>query len=320
LIYVRHKPRADFNAGTVCEGNKTAFTNLSDTDSITIESWLWRFGDGELSEHQGDIKHPYLTPGRYTAQLSISSANGCSDSLAREVVVGSIPNAKIGLDFGFTELCTGDSTGLSVEYDANYHYQWKTGGVNLTNDTVYYLVIKNKGDFSVDITNRIADCRVTSDEVSVQMLESPQIFTIIAGSDTNICQGESVHLGVPYNASYTYLWKHNGSILSDVSSHSYVAEKEGSYSVDVSVGSCKTTSRSKQIVYKPGLPKPKLLTFGPAFWYFVCDIEDAGTYRWYYNGSVVKETTSNTYWAGNILGEYHVEVNDGGECLCHRKR
>ena len=315
FVYVRHKPQPGFTASTVCEGNKTTFTNLSNIDSITVDEWIWHFGDGDISDIQGDIQHSFLTPDSYNAQLKISAINGCSDSLTKEVIVGSIPNAKIGLDYGFPELCGGDSTRLSVEYNTDYHYQWKTGGINLTKDTLDYLVIKDKGDFSVDITNRFGNCQATSEAVNITMLESPPSLTITANADTNICQGEKVSLEVPYDPFYSYLWKHNGLILSDAISNSYDAEKEGSYTVDVSFGTCKTTSQSKQIAYKPGLREPKLLPFGSTLWYFVCDIENARTYRWHYNGNLLEETNNNVYWAGDMMGEYYVEVNDGGECF-----
>jgi uncharacterized protein (TIGR02145 family) len=314
-VLVRYKPHPDFTANTVCEGNKTTFTNISNIDSIAVDAWLWRFGDGDISDVQGNIQHPYLAPGSYNAQLKISATNGCSDSLTKEVIVGSIPNAKIGLDYGFPELCMGDSTRLSVEYNMNYHYQWKTGGINLTKDTLNYLVIKDKGDFSADVTNRFGNCLASSDAVNIVMLESPPSLTITANKDTNICQGEKVYLEVPYDPLYSYNWKYNGLILSDARSSSYNAEKEGSYTVDVSYGTCKTTSHSKQIVFKPGLPQPRLLTFGSALWYFVCDIENAKTYRWYYNGIMVASNDRNVYFAGTQLGEYYVEVNDGGECF-----
>ncbi len=314
-VHVKHRPLANFTASTVCEGTKTTFTNLSGIDSITVTDWIWHFGDGDVSDFQGDIQHPYLNPGSYNTQLKISATNGCSDSLNKEVIVGSVPNSKIGLDYGFPELCEGDSTRLSVEYHANYHYQWQTGGINLTKDTLDYLVIKGKGNYSVDVTNRSGNCLASSDVVNIVMLESPPSMTITASTDTNICQGEKVYLEVPYDPVYSYLWKYNGLILSNATSNSYDAEKEGSYTVDVSFGTCKTTSHSKQIVYKPGLPQPKLLTFGSTAWYFVCDIENARIYRWYYNGNLVAETRNNAYWAGDRMGEYYVEVNDGGECF-----
>jgi uncharacterized protein (TIGR02145 family) len=319
-IRVRYSPHADYNASTVCEGNKTLFTDGSDIDSITVASWLWSFGDGDNSHDQGNVLHPYLLPGNYQAKLKITASNGCADSVIKQVMIGRIPNAKIGLDYGFPELCMGDSTRLSVEYNKDYHYQWKTGGINLTKDTLDYLVIKDKGSFSVDITNRIGNCLSSSEAVNIIMLDSPPILTITASSDTNICQGQKVYLEIPYVPLYSYLWKYNGLTLSDATSNFYDAEKEGSYTVDVSFGTCKTTSQPKQIVYKPGLSKPKLLTFGSTGWYFVCDIENALTYRWYYNSNLVAETGNNTYWAGDRMGEYYVEVNDGGECFVPSER
>ena len=71
----------------------------------------------------------------------------------------------------------------------------------------------------------------------------------------------------------------------------------------------------KQIVYKSGLPKPTLYAFGPNVWYFVCSIDTAKVYQWYYNGTIVARNNKNIFYAGTNLGEYYVEVNDLGDCF-----
>jgi uncharacterized protein (TIGR02145 family) len=315
-IFVKHKPHPGFTAGTVCEGKKTTFTDQSDTDSITVAGWQWSFGDGDVSMVQGNLQHLYPGPGNYSPQLRITATNGCTNSLIKQVVVGKYPNATIGLaDQEETiELCEGDSSRLSVENNSNYHYQWKKDGVNLLQDTLHYLVIKFGGKYSVNIINRLGNCQSPSDTISVILLETPPRVIIEASSDTNICQGERVYLEVPFNAYYSYKWKHNGNAIINATSNSIYAEREGSYTVDLSIGSCETTSQSKQVVFKPGLPKPILYAFGPNAWYFVCSIDYARVYQWYYNETLVAENDKNMYYAGTNLGEYYVRVNDTGDC------
>ena len=36
---------------------------------------------------------------------------------------------------------------------------------------------------------------------------------------------------------------------------------------------------------------------------------------WYYNGNLIESNDKNIYFAGTQMGEYYVEVNDGGECF-----
>jgi PKD repeat protein len=315
-IFVKHKPHPGFTAPTVCERNKTLFTNTSDTSSMSVASWLWSFGDGDFSNVQGSVEHPYLEPRNYMAKLRITATNGCADSLINQVIIGKYPNVTISLvDQDETvELCNGDSSTLGVEYISGYDYQWKKDGLNLTNKNLSYLVIKNRGNYSVVITNPQGNCKDTSAVIPVSMRETPPKVTITADSDTNICQGGSVYFNVPFNADYFYQWNYNGIPILNATSNGLYAEKEGSYAVDVSNGGCNTLSYPKQVVYKSGLPKPTLTARGPNVWYFICSIEHAKLYRWYYNGNLVAENDKNLFYAGTNLGEYYVVVNDGGEC------
>ena len=103
------------------------YQNHSSTGSIDISNWIWNFGDGDVSDVRGDVDHPYLKHGTYDVQLRIKATNGCADSLIHQVIVGRKPNARIGLDSGRTELCTGDKCRLSVEYDLYFSCQVEKG-------------------------------------------------------------------------------------------------------------------------------------------------------------------------------------------------
>ncbi|MDD4469725.1 MAG: PKD domain-containing protein [Methanoculleus sp.] len=67
---------ANVTAGTV--PFTVQFTDLSTGDPTT---WLWDFGDGNSSTEQHPV-HTYRTPGTYTVNLTVSTADG-SDTLSR---------------------------------------------------------------------------------------------------------------------------------------------------------------------------------------------------------------------------------------------
>ena len=102
--------------------------------------------------------------------------------------------------------------------------------------------------------------------------------------------------------------------MPDATSSTLYAQKDGWYTVEVSIGSCTTTSQSIQLIYKSLMPKPVLYAYGPDYWFFVCDIRNAEKYRWFYNGNLLAENRNNQYYAGTDYGRYHVEVYDGGDC------
>jgi len=78
-----------------CFGRPIAFRDSSSSFSRIVK-WFWDFGDGTRDTVQHPAPHSYPAPGRYTLRLNILGNNGClSDTLTREIVVGSEPFTRI---------------------------------------------------------------------------------------------------------------------------------------------------------------------------------------------------------------------------------
>jgi PKD repeat protein len=61
----------------------TAFTNAA-TGAATYD---WNFGDGTAHAISTDPSHTYATSGSYTVCLTATSANSCTDSVCKNVVI-----------------------------------------------------------------------------------------------------------------------------------------------------------------------------------------------------------------------------------------
>ncbi len=61
------------------------FQDLS-TDFRGIASWEWNFGDGQKSNIQSP-EHTYTQSGSYTVSLNVTSINGCTDFISKEIDV-----------------------------------------------------------------------------------------------------------------------------------------------------------------------------------------------------------------------------------------
>lgn len=125
-VYVSPNPIADFLADTVCSGNPTSFTDLSDGNGTVITTWSWDFGDGNSSTLQNPT-HTYINPGSYQVQLIVFNQFNCSDTIIHTVITDSIPFA----DFSYTPTCPGDTTfftDLSIAYgSAITNWIWDFG-------------------------------------------------------------------------------------------------------------------------------------------------------------------------------------------------
>ncbi len=81
-------PQANFTANT-SSGSAPLVVSFSDTSEATtscdIESWSWKFGDGDTSD-QENPQHTYGTPGTYTVELTVTSSGGV-DTKTREDLI-----------------------------------------------------------------------------------------------------------------------------------------------------------------------------------------------------------------------------------------
>ena len=110
--------------------------------SYFATSWLWRFGDGEISTEENPY-HKYESPGTYTVSLVVSTNEGCVDSAAMDTPVvvewktGTIqyPNA-----FKWNE--TGPTGG-----------EW-TEGLHPSMDNVFRPFFENVMEYRLQIFNR----------------------------------------------------------------------------------------------------------------------------------------------------------------------
>jgi PKD repeat protein len=107
-IAVTNLPVPDFSAPVGCPGQSVQFTDMTNPNGGTISSWKWNFGDpGTGSANTSLLQNPvhsYNTPGTYTVAL-VSTVNGmCTDSVMKEVIVTTAPEAA-ATPQGETNLC-----------------------------------------------------------------------------------------------------------------------------------------------------------------------------------------------------------------------
>lgn len=81
MITVNPAPSANYSYSA--NGNTVSFTNASTGGT----SYVWNFGDGSANGTTADASHTYTNPGSYTVCLTVNSANSCTDSVCKNVVI-----------------------------------------------------------------------------------------------------------------------------------------------------------------------------------------------------------------------------------------
>ena len=182
-------PLADFDIEPGCIGDTLIINDLSAGD---INSWLWDFGDGNLSDLPDPV-HVYSQSGEYTMTLVVTDQSGCSDTIQNEVVIPENLTSRIE---GDSTLCKGETIELTAFPDGAV-YQWNTG-----NDQQTITVSpQESSEYSVIVSDPNA-CGTDTAFFSVQITELPT--PEITGKH-EVCTGESVKLSI-LNQTLDYTW------------------------------------------------------------------------------------------------------------------
>ena len=204
-------PVAEFTAGAVCEGNASAFTDLSlPSGSDTLDTWTWSFGDAGTSvERHPD--HTYASAGTYTVTLEVSDPH-CSATASEDVTVNASPS--LALSSNVTEGCSP----LVVDFEATSSgtVVWEFGDDNgadgLAVSHTYLSESTAEVAFDVVATSVNAFGCITEEALEVRTLPSADAsFTV---SDAECSPFTPVFTNESDRAT-SYLWVFDDGTTSD---------------------------------------------------------------------------------------------------------
>jgi gliding motility-associated-like protein len=216
-VYVYPLPVANFSVNAVCENFANAFTNSSSVSSnVTndqIVTYSWQFGDGNTSSAQNP-GHVYSGDGTYTANLEVTTNNGCSDDKSMPVTVHPKPDASFtGINLsGCSPICPEiSSTSIVTSPSIINSYQWTySDGASANNATINRCFENNTGQTNFYGVNLIVTtdngCKDTANANDyIQVYHNP-----IADFDFAPYDADIVHSTIEFDnlSQYanSYLW------------------------------------------------------------------------------------------------------------------
>lgn len=162
MVSVMPNPLAGFSFPDVAFVDMpVSFADSSNYLSSDADTWAWDFGDGSNASDSLSA-HTYTTPGTYQVCLTITTADGCRDTLCdsieivpQEIVLPDVitPNADGTNDvlyiqylefFGQCQVIVYNRWGFSVYRNDNYLNDWNPG-TSVTDGTYFYIVRLENG-------------------------------------------------------------------------------------------------------------------------------------------------------------------------------
>ena len=245
-INIFPNPIAAIATANVCSGNGTQFLNLTSISGGGSYTSNWTFGDGDSVSFPNPL-HLYLNPGNYNVNLSIVTANGCTDQISQSVSVYNTPIAK----FAAPNNCSGqitqfnnNSTSQNGPIISNF---WNFGDGNHSIETNPSHTYSGSGEYKVELSIISSFGCVDSYDDTLAVYTIPQA-NILAG---NGCEGTSLTFNGSSNqpAGATYNWTLPNGTTNSSQSFNYTFNSPGNYNVTLattSIDGC-TGNQSQQV-------------------------------------------------------------------------
>jgi PKD repeat protein len=133
--YAYKLPSVDFTNTGFCAGTAVSFT--SQTSPVVF--YKWSFPDGSFVNAANASK--VFTEGNHNITLQVTSAQGCSNTITKQITVLSQPSIAV------------TRTGDSLSAVAGMSYKWYLNNTLLPNDTLQKVKIKQSGNYKVTVTS-----------------------------------------------------------------------------------------------------------------------------------------------------------------------
>lgn len=211
LIDIHPNPVANFDFSIpTCVGTSVDFTDISQLNGAgSIVQWQWNFGDpgsGILNTSSiADPNHLYSAAGTFVVKLVVSSGNGCTDTVTRNVVVKPLPP----VDFSTTHNCqnndvifTPNGTVMNLATIATWFWEFGDGVTSvLPNPTHTYATA---GTYSVILT--VFDTAGCSNNITKTIAIVPEPNANFSSS-TPACKDSQVQFNNLSSAPVGYIVK-----------------------------------------------------------------------------------------------------------------
>ncbi len=255
-VLVNVKPIVNFTNTSVCAGDSTIFTDNT-VSAAPIISYLWNFGDGYTSTLPNP-SHLYNASGNYNVKLMVVNANGCSDSITKNILVNVKQVANFSVEnvcFGFPVVIT-DSSFNALSSISSWLWKFGDGDSLFIPNPTFYLptishIYSTAGNYTVSLKISYNTCSDTLSK-NVLIYNAPLAGFISPNKcvgDTTFFTDTTLTFGYPI-VNWTWNFGDGGS--SNLQNPNHVYAQAGTYAVILTVvdsRGCSNTINKNIVVY-----------------------------------------------------------------------
>jgi PKD repeat protein len=234
LIRVFPSVKADFNNSIGCLKDSLRFTNTSNSKA-GIKSSVWLFGDGNFSLLPNPA-HLYATPGSYRVMLTVTTPDGCMDTVSKLIAVAAPPQAAFVVSTPDCNNKTVQFSDASVSNGDSLKYTWDFGDGMTSGDASPAHLFDSAGSYRVKLkVSAGSGCPDTISHLIV-INKAPQANFTAA----DVCIGDSMAFINQTNvngSTITYHWDFGDGAISGRRLPFHIYSAAGSYAAVLTAAS-----------------------------------------------------------------------------------
>ncbi|GIV40885.1 MAG: hypothetical protein KatS3mg034_0195 [Vicingaceae bacterium] len=235
-------PTASSNS-PICAGQTL---NLSATGGV---SYSWTGPNGFSSNSQNPAIPNASTAASGTYTVTVTDANGCSNTATTNVTVNPLPNPTASSN---SPICAGQTLNLSATGGVSYSWSGPNGfSSNSQNPSIPNASTAASGTYTVTVTNANGCSNSATTNVTINPLPNPT-----ASSNSPICAGQTLNLSATGGVSYSWTGPNGFSSNSqNPSIPNASTAASGTYTVTVTGSNGCVNSATTNVTVNP-LPNP----------------------------------------------------------------
>jgi len=250
-ITIEPTPIADFSVNNTCVNEVAAFTNLTDSNTISNVSYQWQIGGFLGTNNTNPIYQFPSIDGIYGIVLIANSPNGCADTIIKSVLIGNRPNPDFTLSSDTicqNSLFTINDNSTPGFFNTIINRQWNMGNGIIINDSLNFeYAYSTPGNYQIQLTVLSPTNCDSSITKTIVVVASP----VANYNVTNVCLGSSTQftdLSTSPSGTFINTWALNYGDNSQTSNpnSTHVYQNDGNYTstliVTSNIGCTDTTS------------------------------------------------------------------------------
>ena len=256
-------PDIDFSYQNYCANNAVLFTSIT---SGNVNLFNWDFGNSTNSS-QPNPSANYSSAGAFVPSLVVTSTNGCTNSIKKNLQIFNAPLASFTLPPN-SPLCTNQSYSLVnsslVDVGLTPSWQWTINGINVSNSQDLNVSFSSTASQTIALQATIPGCSSTFSQTINSLTAGPLVnFTAPASG----CQSTAIFFTNTTTGSVTgYQWSFGDGNTSFSANATNTFTNRGQYNVTLQANNaagCQNTTTKSIIVYTK--PQPDFSVGLPPF-------------------------------------------------------